>query len=69
VLLRISTQRRRGAEAQKGERSWILSFLQSVDHAMDALSHQAFAEVDDQAQLEIAEPQIGEDLCLEQAIV
>jgi hypothetical protein len=36
---------------------------------MDALPDQAFAEVDDEAQPEIAEPQVREDLRLEQAIV
>jgi hypothetical protein len=29
---------------------------------MDALPHQAFAEVDDEAQPEITEAQVGEDL-------
>jgi hypothetical protein len=43
--------------------------LQPVDDAVDALPHQALAEVDHEAQPEIAEPQVGEDLRLEQAIV
>jgi hypothetical protein len=43
--------------------------IQSVDHAMDALPHLPFTEIDDEREPEIAAAQAGESLRFEQAIV
>ena len=64
----ILTQRRRDTETQKGKRLGVFTLLQPVDHAMDALPHQSLAEIDDEREPEIAEPQVGESLRFEQAI-
>jgi hypothetical protein len=63
------TQRRGDAEAQKGREKRKRSLLQSVDHAMNALSHLSLAEIDDEREPEIAEAQVGESLRFEQAVV